>query len=939
MTVLEAQPTPDVRDIFDSLDGRVIFSALDLCSAYWTIPMDPESARLAAISTPWGVFAFKRLGMGQRNASFYLQELITRALGDLLGTIVLAYADDLLIASGSEEEHVEHVQQVLGRLAEAGIRLSPAKCTFGAREINYLGHVLRPQEIAPQQVKVQRLMDMRAPATRTELRSLYGLASYYRGFIKDLAVRTPELHRLMKDSERYVWTKEAQAELDWVKRALAAAPSLRIPSARGLLTLETDASDQAIGWVLNQEVDQSPHPVLFGSERLNKIERGYAAVEKEALAIVKSMQACSRFLLGTHFRLVTDARSLKYIYGDGPLSNAMKEAKVGRWRLILQGFDYEIVYRSGLDNIADPLSRLVPVETTGPSPLETPIAEIEERVFSAQIPEVAGAIQVRQVATGTGPTGVGADERGEDAPAEGQGPPSAETADLVHQMALVAEAHLPTHEPVVTTLQRLFDRNVAWDGMRASVQAYVDACPTCQRFKDSGRYVAPAQFFIETARVWDTVALDHVGPLQLGSAGATHLFTLMDIDTGFFLAFRVPDSSAERVVEVLTRLCDVYGRPDRFLTDMGAAFTSERFSRFCIDRDVKHAMTSPYHPQSNKNLERQHGVLKARLRVLLADGYQFDEALSTALHAINTRVSTSRGERPFDLFYGRAPKGVDSPESGKTIEERRKEARTRRHGAAAERAVLAARSARPGPREGDRVLLFVQQRAALGPRFRGPYEVARTALAGPGQEAGVNVEIRDARGVRRLVHVTHLKPYVGGETPLAGDLRPRARPAGPDPSPEEEAVEVPAAPASGGQRVVPRPMATPVVSATREPRSLRNARGRGQARTPAPGVRVGPQGEGLEVVGTERRFDTRWYYFTSPDGSGNPDCVEEDNLSDAQREAVSVYLRAQRGQRLAQRQTAPPSRGAVSETQVRAVRCSAGIGGHVTKGSIRLQSF
>jgi hypothetical protein len=383
--VWEPQPTPDMRDITTLLDGKAVFSRLDLKSAYFSIGVDDASARTLAISTHEGVFAFKRLPMGFSNSAFFLQELVVRALGELLNSVVYAYADDLLIASSSESEHVEHVRDVLARLAKANVRLSTSKCEFGASTIDFLGHVLRPQEIGMQQAKIQKLLDMRAPATRTELRSFYGLASYYRSFIRDLGRNTTELHRLMRDGEAFKWTNKAESEFRWLKAAIADGPTLRIPSPEGRLVLETDSSLEAAGWILSQEVPGSTirRPILFGSERYKGAEKNLAAIEAEALAIVKAVRACTPYIAGQVFHLVTDQKPLTFIL-DSRLDNAMKESKVARWKTLLQGFRFTTEYRRGEDNNADCLSRLT--DPAGPEPPRASgIEAIESAVFDASV--------------------------------------------------------------------------------------------------------------------------------------------------------------------------------------------------------------------------------------------------------------------------------------------------------------------------------------------------------------------------------------------------------------------------------------------------------------------------------------------------------------------------------------------------------------------------
>ena len=76
---------------------------------------------------------------------------------------MFVYLDDILIASKSISEHMEHVQKVLQQLKEAGLRLKPGKCTFATTEIQYLGHTLTPMGVKPNDSKIIAVKDFPKP--------------------------------------------------------------------------------------------------------------------------------------------------------------------------------------------------------------------------------------------------------------------------------------------------------------------------------------------------------------------------------------------------------------------------------------------------------------------------------------------------------------------------------------------------------------------------------------------------------------------------------------------------------------------------------------------------------------------------------------------------------------------------------------------------------
>ena len=130
--------------------------------------------------------------------------------------------------------------------------------------------------------------------------------------------------------------------------------------------VETDASDYCIAATLNQK----GRPVAFFSRTLNRSEIKQHAVEKEAAAIVESLKQWRHSLLGKHFSIITDQKSISYMY-DSKHKSKIKNNKIARWRVELSQYKFDIVYRPGKDNVvADTLTRI--------AALSHPLKELHE---------------------------------------------------------------------------------------------------------------------------------------------------------------------------------------------------------------------------------------------------------------------------------------------------------------------------------------------------------------------------------------------------------------------------------------------------------------------------------------------------------------------------------------------------------------------------------
>ena len=113
--------------------------------------------------TPFGFFEFIRMPVGVGNAVQTFQHFIHEVLHGF--EFVYAYIDDLLIASSSPTEHLDHLNLLFTRLQEYGIIINPAKCWFGQESLEFLGHLIAPDGISPFPKKVRAILDFPQPTS------------------------------------------------------------------------------------------------------------------------------------------------------------------------------------------------------------------------------------------------------------------------------------------------------------------------------------------------------------------------------------------------------------------------------------------------------------------------------------------------------------------------------------------------------------------------------------------------------------------------------------------------------------------------------------------------------------------------------------------------------------------------------------------------------
>ncbi len=162
---------------------------------------------------------------GLCNAPSTFQRLMQTVLAGIDGKSCFVYIDDILVCSRTFEEHLEHFFE---RLRAANLKLKVGKCVFLREQVNYLGHTISRQGIAPDVSKVEKVQHFPVPTDVLTLRQFLGLASYYRRFIKNFAaVSSPLL--LIKKGVLFEWTTQCQGAFDKLKNLLCTAPVLAYP--------------------------------------------------------------------------------------------------------------------------------------------------------------------------------------------------------------------------------------------------------------------------------------------------------------------------------------------------------------------------------------------------------------------------------------------------------------------------------------------------------------------------------------------------------------------------------------------------------------------------------------------------------------------------------------------------------------------------------------
>ena len=774
-TVKDAHPLPRIDDLLDALHGAKWFSTLDLKSGYWQVPIAEQDKEKTAFRTSSGqLFEFNQVPFGLCNAPATFSRLMDRVLAGLHWEKCLFYLDDIIVFSSTWEDHLARLCEVFERLRHAKLKLGPAKCTFAAKEVSYLGHRVTEEGLLPVPALLAAIRDIPPPKTATEVRSFLGLAGYYRLYVKGFAAIAAPLHALTRKDALFHWSEECQAAFDQLKVRLTTSPITAFPDFSKEFRLYTDASTAGLGAILAQIRDGKEHIICCTSRALNKAEKSYAATKLECLAIVWAVAKFRPYLMAMPFEVYTYHYALQWLK-----TMRTGSALLHRWSAALEEYDFTVRHRPGkIQTHVDGLSRL-PV---GPAPPEDALLHLQ----------VENEEEARRLAQ---------------------------------------ELHTATHLGG-QALWKVFSDRYSHKAGRPICNEVAQSCPQCQRGSDYGHRQKNTGT-IESRGPWDTLSVDIVGPLP---ADRRHKFVIVFVDCFSRYTVLVPASNhtADTVSDALLRhVVPYFGTPRRLLSDRGREFVGDVWGKLTRSMGIQRVLTSPYHPEGNSINERSHRTMNNMLRArLLRDlpSRKWVVEIPGIMLALNAMAHEPHGFSASMIATGREPSLPPDVE-----EDACASPSTEDPGAyvdmVRQRLHLTHQQMTPSPapvatnpyHEDDLIFVMTtppERTSKLSPRWKGPFMVKRVPNA-------YQVTYEDGM-VWRTVHINHVKP---AKTPAGGfpvPIVPEATPPPPplysprhftwrkpapppQPAAPTEGSPQPAARVAGPSRpaTVPRPVAHP----------------------------------------------------------------------------------------------------------------------------------
>ena len=675
-TVKNKYPIPLVSELVDKLRGAKVFSKLDLRSGYNNVRIKDGDQWKAAFKTHRGLYEPTVMFFGLCNSPATFQAMMNGIFKDMIdeGWMVI-YMDDILIFSDDIDTHRQRTLRVLQRLQENDLFLKPEKCTFEAKEVEYLGMIVRENQIAMDPVKVKGVLEWPEPTNVKGVRSFLGFGNFYRRFISHFSDIARPLNELTQKNRPWNWTPECQKAFDTLKQQFASAPVLAMPDWTKPFIIESDASKWASGAVLRQRDDNGDlHPCAYLSKSFSEPERNYEIYDRELLGIVRALEEWRHYLEGSGHPVTvfTDHKNLSYFREPHKLNR-----RQARWALFLSQFDLQLVHVPGRQMVqSDALSRradLCPAKDHDNEDRTLLPDNLFVRMIDTELTTRFHAFAVKDSLFTAVTTAL---ENGSAPPLKSQ------LSDWEHRDGLIFyknRCYVPANDQLRRDLVRayhyskpaghpgkygtleLLRRDYWWPGMYTMVCRFVEGCGTCQANKPNRHPTTPPLNPIPATDVhypFQQVSIDFITDLPI-SNGYDSIMVVVDhgLTKGvvFIPCNKTIDApgTAQLYYEHVYRR---FGLPTKIISDRGPQFRSAFSTELGRLLGITLSISTAYHPQSDGSTERVNQELELYLRIFIEDQPgDWANRLIDAEVAHNNRIHSARGTSPFQLMMGYAP--------------------------------------------------------------------------------------------------------------------------------------------------------------------------------------------------------------------------------------------------------------------------------------------
>nr|XP_012147359.1 PREDICTED: uncharacterized protein LOC105663389 [Megachile rotundata] len=189
--------------------------------------------------------------------------------------------------------------------------------------------------------------------------------------------------------------------------------------------------------------------------------------------------------------------------------------------------------------------------------------------------------------------------------------------------------------------------------LKLKIRQYIDNCVQCLSYSlAAGKAEGEMQIYEKDTIPFQTIHIDHFGPLEETTEKFKYILVIVDACTKFVWLFPTKSTGANEVINSLTLLFHLLGYPNRIISDRGSAFSSHNFSEFLKDKEISHTMTAVASPWANGQVERVNRFLKSTLAKITEQPRQWKDCLGLVQYVINNTFHKAINSTPSKHLFG-----------------------------------------------------------------------------------------------------------------------------------------------------------------------------------------------------------------------------------------------------------------------------------------------
>ncbi|GBM28379.1 Transposon Tf2-9 polyprotein [Araneus ventricosus] len=459
-------------------------------------------------------------------------------------------------------------------------------------------------------------MNFPEPKCTKDIKSHLGLTGYFRKFIPHYSAIAKPLSDLLKMGSNFSFGLKERESFNELKQILSKEPVLCLYNPKSETEIHTDASIDGFGACLLQKsiVDNQLHPVYYMSHKTSDTERKYSSYELEVIAVIEALKKFRPYVLGLHFKIVTDCISFKQTMSKKDISS-----KIARWALMLEEYDYVIEHRQG--------TRMRHVDALSRNPVCMIIQDsLTLQILKAQnsdenVKAIKDLLKIKN--------------QHDDYIIKGDllyKPIKGNNLLVVPediQMSLIKSAQEKGHFSVKRTKDHLINEFYI-PKLKQKIEKCISNCIT---------YI---------------LASKKQGPLESTNKNYKHILCVIDSFTKFVWLYPTKSTSSQEVISKLEFQKSVFENPRRIISAKGSAFNSkELFDDYCSSESFQHLSVTTGLPRANVQVERLNSTVIAVISKLSKDDptkwFKFVPELQRIL---NSTYQTSINLTPSELLVG-----------------------------------------------------------------------------------------------------------------------------------------------------------------------------------------------------------------------------------------------------------------------------------------------